>query len=78
MHDNSALTYTNWNEKNNEPNNNKGGPENYIQLILTDGDSYDEGVNGKWNDARSRDDKTDVNERSIAMGKNNAFICVKN
>ena len=85
MKDGSPLTYTNWNLRAREPNNFQGGKngnmENYIQLALTDGNSYDEGQNGKWGDRWSIDHKNDLSN-SILMarirnGQNNAFICVK-
>merc|ERR1712147_444164 len=66
MNDESALSYTNWNK--NEPND-YGSGENFVHMILTDGNSYD-----VWNDIKSHN-HADQPDR-IAYGQNNAFICI--
>lgn len=73
MNDDSALSYTNWNK--NEPNNHGAG-ENYVTIILTDGNDYNSGRNGLWNDIKSQNHSDDADR--IAYGSNNAFICIKN
>ena len=73
MNDGSALSWTNWNGK--EPNNHGSG-ENHAHIILTDGNNYDKGRNGLWNDITSKDHQ-DVPFARIAYGDNNAFICVR-
>ena len=72
MNDGTRVTWTNWNK--NEPNDHGQG-EDYVHIILTDGDDYDSGRNGLWNDMKSHNtnDKPD----RIAYGQNNAFICVR-
>ena len=73
MNDGTRLIWTNWNK--NEPNDHGNG-EDYVHIILTDGDDYGgESRNGLWNDMSSKD-KQDKPDR-IAYGKNNAFICVR-
>jgi len=75
MNDGTRLIWTNWNK--NEPND-YGNGEDYVHLILTDGDDYGNGVgnrNGLWNDITSKN-KQDKPDR-IAYGNNNAFICVR-
>lgn len=71
MNDESALSYTNWNK--NEPND-YGSGENFVHMILTDGNSYDGNRNGLWNDIKSHN-HADQPDR-IAYGQNNAFICI--
>jgi len=72
MNDGTRVTWTNWNR--NEPND-YGQGEKYVHIILTDGDDYDSGRNGFWNDIKSHN-KVDKPDR-IAYGENNAFICVR-
>ena len=76
MNDGTRLTWTNWNK--NEPNDHGNG-EDYVHIILTDGDDYgtdsNNNRNGLWNDMSSKD-KQDKPDR-IAYGRNNAFICVR-
>ena len=72
MNDGTRLIWTNWNK--NEPNDHGNG-EDYVMVILTDGNDYDSGLNGKWNDTNKKD-KQDKPDR-IAYYDNNAFICVR-
>ena len=77
MNDGTLLTWTNWSTSTNEPNNygNKPTGEDYAHIILTNGDDYDTGRNGLWNDMKSHNHQ-DRPDR-IAYGENNAFICVR-
>merc|ERR1712060_149223 len=76
--DNSTITWTNWNYR--EPNNGYDG-EHYALMVLTNGETYSSGINGKWNDIRNhyQVNQEDYNAKLDRphFASNNAFICSK-